>query len=149
MIKKIVILFLLVLCFQCKNNRIERPPKPDNLISEEQMVEVLYDMALMSSAKGLNRRIIENNGIFPDVYIYEKHGIDSLQFMSSNAYYAYDIDLYDNIYKRVKAKLQADKEHFNSLVESGKTAEDSISRQNQRRRDSIIKLRTDDANLNP
>ena len=34
---------------------------PDNLIAEEKMVDILYDMSLISVSKGINKRILENN----------------------------------------------------------------------------------------
>ena len=48
------------------------PEKPENLISKKVMVDVLYDMALISSAKGSDRRILEKKGIVPQDYIYSK-----------------------------------------------------------------------------
>ena len=55
---------------------------PDNLISaEEKMVDILYDMSLISVSKGINKRILENNGMKPKKYILKKYNIDSLQFV--------------------------------------------------------------------
>ena len=141
----IVLFSSLFLLGACKNNKIERPEKPENLISKDQMVDIIYDMSLISAAKGVNKKIIENRGINPEQYIYEKHEIDSLQFALSNEYYAYDIKTYQELYDRVKQKLEIDKKRFNSMIDSEKTKSDSISRRNRLRRDSIIKARTEEA----
>lgn len=138
------ILVGLLIC-SCKNNKITLPERPDNLISEDKMVEVLYDMALVSAAKGVNKRIMENKGIYPQSYIYNKHGIDSMQFAISNEYYSYDIRTYQELYDRVRLKLEADKQEFNKSIQKKKTTRDSISEINRRRRDSIIKADTEAA----
>ena len=146
--KKLVVVIIIALSFiQCKNNNIEKPSKPDGLISEDKMVEVLYDMTIISAAKGLNRRVIENNGIDPEAFVYEKHGIDSTLFAESNRYYSYDIKTYEAIYARVKEKLQAQKNVFNDDLKSRATEADSIANANSMRRDSIIRVKTEEAKL--
>jgi len=72
---------------------------PDNLIAEEKMVDILYDMSLISVSKGINKRILENNGMKPTKYILEKYKIDSLQFVESNRYYSSDLEKYLNIFR--------------------------------------------------
>ena len=146
---RFLIIALSFLCLQCENNRIDRPSKPDKLLSEDKMVEVIYDMTVVSAAKGLNRRIIENKGIYPEEFVYRKHGIDSIIFSESNEYYSYDIKQYERIYQRVKEKLQADKARFTKMVESDRNRKDSISDLNRTRRDSIIKATNERVNLNP
>lgn len=144
--KRIIIVILAMFLVQCKNNKIDRPDRPDNLLTEDQMVEVLYDMTLMSAAKGLNRRVIENNGIDPEEFVYNKHKIDSAQFAESNRYYSYDIKLYESIYRRVKKKLENQKALFNSELKERATKADSISNVNRIRRDSLIRVKTLEAN---
>ncbi|APX99258.1 hypothetical protein BWR22_02685 [Lacinutrix venerupis] len=99
---------------------VEKPEKPKNLITEDNMVNILVDMAIMSSAKGVNKSKIEKNGIVPDQYIYDKNNTDSLTFAESNAYYAYDIKKYDIIYNRVKDSLTAIREGYKEILEKEK-----------------------------
>ena len=54
---------------------IEKKEVPDNLISEEEMINILYDMSLISVSKGINKRILENNGMKPKKYILKKYDI--------------------------------------------------------------------------
>lgn len=144
--RKFVLLVLsLILFLGCKRNKIERPEKPEDLIAEAKMVEVLYDMTLLSAAKGINKKVLENQGIFPQEYIFQKHNIDSAQFARSNAYYSFDIKDYQRIYDKVKSKLEEDKERFNVLLDEKIRERDSISELNRKRRDSIIKARTEEA----
>ncbi len=144
--KRALIIIAAIFLVQCKNNRIDRPEKPDNLLSEDKMVEVIYDMTLMSAAKGLNRRIIENNGIDPEVFVFDKHDIDSSQFAQSNRYYSYDIKVYESIYQRVKQKLETQKSVFNDELKKRATKADSISNTNRIRRDSLIRVKTFESN---
>lgn len=79
------------------------------------MVDVLVEITIMSSAKGINKRMLENNGITPVAYIYKKHGIDSTQFANSNNYYAHDIEVYDKIYDKVKDSLTILRDKYKEL----------------------------------
>lgn len=143
--KGIWIISLILLVSACKENKIDRPPKPDNLISKDKMVEVLYDMAILSAAKGIDKRTLENKGIQPQEMVFQKHGIDSLQFAQSNNYYAFDLKTYQALYNRVKLRLQDDKNRFRAELDEENRKQDSIGDINRRRRDSIIKAATQDA----
>jgi hypothetical protein len=113
------IFFIIVILFGCNKN-IQKTPMPDNLISEEKMVDVIYEMTLMSVSKGVNRRILENNGVIPEKYIFEKYNIDSLQFVLSNEFYSNDLNKYLDIYNRVKEKLQENKQIIMDSIENYK-----------------------------
>lgn len=120
----------------CKQNGSVLPKKPDNLLSEEKMVDVLYEMAILSAAKSTNRKLLESNRVDPVKYVYTKHNIDSLQFAQSNDYYSLDLELYESIYNRVKTRLQADKAKFEELAEADKLRKDSLSQLRKRIRDT-------------
>ena len=52
--KTLFILFIFCSCgFTGEENLV-----PDNLIPEEKMVDILYDMSLISVSKGINKRIL-------------------------------------------------------------------------------------------
>ena len=136
-------IFILLLIIGC-NNSIEKPKKPDNLISEADMIDIMYDAFLLNSAKGVNKTLLENNGIFPENYIFDKYNIDSTQFANSNNYYAYDTKTYESILKRIREKIEADKKKYEA-VEALEEAErkrksDSIREVRKREKDSVIKL---------
>lgn len=119
---------LLLFVISCKNNSVDKPKKPDNLISKDKMVTVIYDISLMNAAKGSNKKLIENKGINPEDYIYKKHNIDSLQFALSNEYYSYRLETYEAIYNNVKVKLEKDKKRFNEMVLAEKKVKDSLTK---------------------
>ena len=98
----------------------EKNVAPDNLISEDKMIEILYDMSLISVSKGINKRIIENNGMKPKKYILKKYNIDSTQFVASNQYYSKDLETYLSIYEEVLKKLQSNREIVIESIDSDK-----------------------------
>lgn len=116
MIKRLsFIIFILGLCTAC--NRIEKPKKPENLIAKDKMVDILFDVFVFNAAKGTDKRILEKNNVTPDVYIYEKYQIDSLQFVKSNEYYAYDIKDYEEMINKVEAKIEAKKIFYQKEID--------------------------------
>ncbi|RNC87785.1 MAG: DUF4296 domain-containing protein [Winogradskyella sp.] len=110
-----------------------QPNKPDNLIPQEKMTNVLYDMFIASSAKGVSRIKFEAKGIDPETYILKKYEIDSLQFALSNDYYAHNVELYNAMIEDVKAKLTAEKTKFEAIEKDEKE-------KNKRKKDSLKQL---------
>ncbi|WP_435136669.1 DUF4296 domain-containing protein [Formosa sp. A9] len=100
-----VFLLSFVLVVSC--HKVKKPEQPENLMSEDQMVNVIIDMALLTAAKGVDRVALEEKGIMPEAFVYEKHQIDSLQFALSSNYYAHDIAAYEAIYAKVDDSLKA------------------------------------------
>lgn len=122
------VLFLFALfLFSCQD--IGKTDKPENLIPEDKMVDVLTDLAIVTSAKNYNRRILEQTGLRPDVYIYEKHGIDSLQLARSTRYYSENYTIYENLNERVKERLERMKQDLQKIKEEEQRISDSIREQ--------------------
>lgn len=129
-----------------------RPKKPDNLISEALMADLLYDLYLVNAAKGVNRKTLEVNGFNPENYILEKYNIDSTQFSDSNTYYTFNSKTYKEIVETVKARLEEDKKEFDAIKEkvadSLKKRQDSIRGLRKKSRDKVkIKNRSDTVNF--
>ncbi|MDT0685177.1 DUF4296 domain-containing protein [Autumnicola psychrophila] len=125
--KNILLFFLVVILFSgCRN--IERTEKPDDLIGEEKMVDVLTELAILQSARNLNKTVLEDAGIKPYQYIYEKHDIDSLQLERSNDYYTENFTTYEIIFERVRDRLQRVKEARDSIQQEEERIQDSISK---------------------
>lgn len=98
------IIFLLVLsCYKFKE-----PEKPKNLISKSDMVNILIDLKIIASITGAGDiKLLDSNNVRAEKYIYNKYNIDSTQFALSNNYYAFHLDDYDDIYKKVTDSLEA------------------------------------------
>ena len=140
MIRTLIYILAPFLVLSCKTNSIDMPEKPDNLISKNEMVEIIYDMSLITSAKGVNKKIIESKGIVPEDYVFKKQGIDSLQFALSSEYYAYNLKTYEDIYNKVRIKLNSDKTHYNLIVEAEQKIKDSINKAKREEIDSLRKI---------
>lgn len=111
--KLFLIFFCGILLVNCNSNPVE---KPKDLLDEDQMVSILYDLYLINAVKSSNVAYLKENNITPSKYILHKYKVDSLQFSRSDRYYATDIDVYENIYKRVTQKLQDNKAVLDSLM---------------------------------
>jgi hypothetical protein len=109
------ILFIVVLFACCQN--VERPEKPDNLIAEDELKDILYDVSLVNAARDFSRGQLSNAGIKPDTFIYEKYNIDSLQFASSVAYYSVYFNRYLKIWEDVNTRLELKRDEVDSLIQ--------------------------------
>ena len=121
--KNFLFFLVFILVFNCSEKQIV----PKNIISMEKMSEIIYDMTLISVSKGVNRKILENNGFKPTSYILKKYEIDTTDFITSNRYYSSNLDMYLSIYQNVLNKLEKNKQIIS----------DSLKREN----DKSIKLR--------
>lgn len=127
-----------MLLINCKSDTIE---KPDNLVDEDKMVDVMYDLYLLNAIKSTNMNYLRENNITSANYVFEKHKIDSLQFSQSDLYYAADVEEYEKMYQRVTEKLQANKAAIDSLLANSKTVKQEVQTE-LKKSDSIpIKLR--------
>ncbi|MCK0146373.1 DUF4296 domain-containing protein [Arenibacter sp. F26102] len=108
MVKYIVPVFIGLL-FSCNEKVVE---KPENLIPEDKMATILYDISLLNAGKIINESILNEYEIEPMEYIYTKYGIDSVQFVGSDTYYASIPTVYESIYTEVKEKLEEDEKFF-------------------------------------
>lgn len=134
--RNFLILSIVILLIGC--NSSDRPKKPDNLISQDKMSDIIYDVFLLNSAKGINKKVLENTGVLPQDYVFQKHNIDSLQFALSNNYYAYDAKTYEDIMKKVKERIDTDKVIVDALVLKENKTKDSL---NKKVSDSVSKVR--------
>jgi meiotically up-regulated gene 157 (Mug157) protein len=115
------------------------PKKPSNLISKKDMANILMDARLIGSATHINKQKMQKHGIKLDSYVFEKYGIDSLQFALSNAYYAYHIKDYEEIYNIMTDSL----EKLKKVLNEQKLKEEK--EQERRKKDSINALKVKDS----
>ena len=112
--KKIIfILCLAIFLASCNHNEVE---KPDNLIEEDVMTDILYDLSIMEAIKSQSPYAPQNQSMNPKDYIYKKYKIDSLQFATSNRYYISQIEEYKKMYEKVNERLEKEKKAADSLV---------------------------------
>ena len=109
--KKAILLTLLILssCAQ-----VEEVP-PENLIGEEKMADLIFELAVLDAAKGFVPKDQKGRIVLDADSFYQFHEIDSAQFTSSNAYYAKQPKAYLRIVSMAKSKL----EEFEKNMEDG------------------------------
>lgn len=100
--------------FSCNEEVIE---KPENLIPKEQMTEIYYDLAIIAAAKKINPIHLEKYEFETMHYIYKKYGIDSIQFVKSDIYYASIPMEYEAMYKTIEERLEEEKSVFDASKE--------------------------------
>lgn len=121
-VKALIVLSMILI--SCQD--IEKTPKPDDLIPEEKMVKVLTDISLLHGARTYNKNLMEQKGIAPYEYLWEKYGVDSTQFRRSSDYYSENYKQYQRIYDSVKRRLETMQVRYDSLREVEERRQDSI-----------------------
>ncbi|NJW53018.1 DUF4296 domain-containing protein [Salinimicrobium oceani] len=135
--KKFSILAIsLMLLTSCQE--VKRMSKPDDLIAEDKMVEILTEISLLHGARSYNKNLMEEKGINPYPYLMKKFSIDSAQLVRSNNYYAENYKEYQKIYDRVQQRLEVLVKKYDSL----RVIEEKI-------RDSIKELEKEDSLVGP
>ncbi|MBC7642087.1 MAG: DUF4296 domain-containing protein [Flavobacterium sp.] len=104
-------IILIVLLSSCKNSIVEAP---DNLIDEDTMTDIFYDLSVLDAAKNSSYGNGTSSFVAND-YILKKYKIDSLQFAQSNKYYAADVTKYKRMYKIVRDKLNDKKTEMEAV----------------------------------
>ena len=120
-IATIIALFVLV---SCNNSPME---KPDNLIEERVMTNILYDLMLLDAMKSQNPYDTIKKNIKPKEYVFKKYKIDSLQFVKSNQYYISQIDVYKKMYDVIHERLEKEIKENNLLQKKSGTVAPSTA----------------------
>ena len=100
--KKLLLFFCTISLLSCSNNPV---PKPDNLLDEEVMTNILFDIAILQAADGSMPLKLSEKQINSSTYIYKKYAIDSLTFHQNQRYYAADVKQYKKMYQEVLDRL--------------------------------------------
>ena len=97
--KNLVSIFFLIILVGCSNTEKAE-------VSQEKMVDVLYDLTVLSSARSTANRRDTIQYVVDYKQILKKHGIDSLKFIKAQKIYQQDPDVYAVIYDSVQKRLQ-------------------------------------------
>ncbi len=125
--KKIALVLLMIMFISCAEKLIEQPK---NLIPQDKMTAILYDLALLVAAKNTNKTVLIENDIEIMEYLYSKYKIDSIQFVQSDLYYASIPAVYETIYKGVEARLEDEEKQ---IQDARKQKSDSTINANKKR----------------
>ena len=81
-----ILLILLLITVSCDKKFVA--PEPDSLINQATMEEILYDIKLLKASKSKSYRVLKDNNVQADLYIYKKYKIDSITLRQNIEYYA-------------------------------------------------------------
>lgn len=109
--KRVILFVLVTVLVSCQQSA----KKPENLIEKDKFEEILYDISLFYSVKGLNSYSKDSNDRLDLLSILKKHGMDSLTFTESNRYY---IGLHDGTYKQMQSNVLKRIEKQKAVVDS-------------------------------
>ena len=129
--KVLCVLFLLVIS-SCGEKLLD---KPEDLIPKDKMINILKDLTILNSAKNTNAYVFHGNNIEPTSFVFSKYGIDSLQFVTSDKYYASLPNEYEAIYAEIDRQLEEEK----ILLQETKRIKDSLELQKKLNKSPIKK----------
>ncbi len=121
----------LLVFLSCAEKVIE---PPENLISKDKMIDLLYDLELLNAAKSNKHEALEKHAVETMPYLFDKYGIDSVQFVESDLYYASIPLEYEAIYKTIQERLE---EKIKVLDEARKQKNESIRNKSKNIKDSL------------
>ena len=75
--------------FSCNDKVVE-----ENIMTENQMIEFLFDVNLINSSRGFTNKSNYNYFAVRDTILFKKHKIDCLTFVRSNNFYTKNPKLY-------------------------------------------------------
>lgn len=131
-------LFIISILLLTACQDVKRPEKPVDLIPEDQMVDILTDVYLGNAAKSVNNRIIRQKGVKLDSFVYVKHGIDSLRFVTSNAYYTSQLNTYNDLFQRVEERLNRIQKEMDSIQKAkGADLKDKTEQRREKTKPSV------------
>jgi len=113
--KKLLLIVLSVFVMSCDSHTA---PKPERLLGKDEMVDVLYDIALLQSINSFQPAVLDTNNVNAHTYIYKKYKIDSITFAQNHTYYASDIEDYEKIEKKVSDRIQQQRDALSPKKDS-------------------------------
>lgn len=113
--KHFLFLFGTIFLISCSNNPT---PKPDNLLDEEVMVDIIFDISILQAADGAYTYKLAESNIEMDQFLYKKYNIDSTTYSQNQRYYASDPAKYKKIYKKVIERLEKEQAKNEELLKN-------------------------------
>lgn len=119
--KPLLFLFVSLLLFSCSKNPA---PKPDNLLDEDVMVNIIFDIAILQAADGNMPYKLAEANINANQYVFKKYKIDSITYSQNQRYYASDSRKYKKIYKKVIERLDLEQKKMNDTTKATNASDD-------------------------
>lgn len=136
--KKIVAFIFVIVLLACTD--VHKSPKPTNLIEKDKMVNIMYDIRLISAARSKNYKKLKDSAVFTDAYIYHKYQIDSLTFRQNLDYYAtQSFKEFKDIEHSVKLRLDINKKKVQNEIKRKDSLEKPKEKKTKIKEGAILK----------
>ena len=99
------------------------PDKPKKLLSEKEMENILYDMAMLQAIKSFTPKALDDNKVDSRNYIFKKYKIDSLTLAQNHLYYAHNLEAYTKMQEHIAGRITAEREKITGKKTEVKTPE--------------------------
>lgn len=142
--KLYLFIFIIFLGVGCQH--IQEVPPPEKPISEEKMLTIMYDIAIINAARGYGVQKLKRIGVNPESYVFEKYNIDSLQYAQNIAFYTDDPLRYKSLVTALEQKLNQEHKVLDSIENAYQKRKDSlrvIEVKKKRKKDSIARIHGD------
>ncbi|MGV7106222.1 DUF4296 domain-containing protein [Flavobacterium sp. U410] len=138
-----ILIFLVFSLVACNSNPVA---EPDHLLKEEEMVDILYDLAILQASESHSSIKLRQKGVEVQSFIFDKYKIDSTTFYQNQRYYASNVRKYKKIYQQVLDRISEQLDEGKEPSEE-KTDKDSLDKKQKRglieraasKKDSITK----------
>jgi len=107
--KNLFVILLALLLTSCGEKLLD---KPEDLIPKDKMINILKDITILNSARSISVTVLHDYEIEPTTFVFSKYGVDSLQFVISDNYYASLPNEYEAMYVEIEKQLDNDKEQL-------------------------------------
>ncbi len=104
--KNLFVIVLAILLTSCGEKLLD---KPEDLIPKDKMINILKDITILNSARGTSVTVLHDYKIEPTTFVFSKYGVDSLQFVTSDTYYASLPNEYEAMYVEIEKQLDTEK----------------------------------------
>ncbi len=107
--KNLFVILFAILLTSCGEKLLD---KPEDLIPKDKMINILRDITILNSARSTSVTILHDYKIEPTTFVFSKYGVDSLQFVTSDKYYASLPNEYEAMYVEIEKQLDNEKEQL-------------------------------------
>lgn len=115
--KNFLSFIIIIILVSCSDKPVQ---EPDNLLSKEEMENIIYDISILQAAEVYKPEVLGNNSVKIKEYIYKKYNIDSTTYFQNYKYYAANIKSFKKIYKHVNDRIENKKTEIDTLLKSNK-----------------------------
>lgn len=109
-----------VLFLSCGKNIIE---KPKNMLSESQMEALMYDLAILESAKNTDYQLFDSINFDAKESIYSKYNMDSISLSENMIYYTSLPKKYNEIITNVEKRIKKERDSLEQNRQNEKSPE--------------------------